>query len=54
MVSPRGESVDMPIDGTFVSMVDRDEFDPGYGIVRVTRARKWWQVFSNPYVTRVT
>ena len=28
MVSPRGESVDMPIDGTFVGMVDRDEFDP--------------------------
>jgi len=28
MVSPRGESVDMPIDGTYVGMVDRDEFDP--------------------------
>ena len=28
MVSPRGEEVDMPIDGTFVGMVDRDEFDP--------------------------
>ena len=28
MVSPRGDSVDMPIDGTFVGMVDRDEFDP--------------------------
>ena len=28
MVSPKGESVDMPIDGTFVGMVDRDEFDP--------------------------
>ena len=28
MVSPRGESVDMPIEGTFVGMVDRDEFDP--------------------------
>ena len=28
MVSPRGEEVDMPIEGTFVGMVDRDEFDP--------------------------
>ena len=28
MVSPRGEAVDMPIDGTYVGMVDRDEFDP--------------------------
>ena len=27
MVSQRGESVDMPIDGTFVGMVDREEFD---------------------------
>ena len=28
MISPKGQSVDMPIDGTFVGMVDRDEFDP--------------------------
>jgi len=28
MGSPRGEAVDMPIDGTYVGMVDRDEFDP--------------------------
>ena len=28
MVSPRGKAVDMPIDGTYVGMVDRDEFDP--------------------------
>ena len=27
MVSPRGASVDMPIDGGFVGMVDREEFD---------------------------
>ncbi len=28
IVSTRGEAVDMPIDGTYVGMVDRDEFDP--------------------------
>ena len=28
MVSPKGESVNMLVDGTFVGMVDRDEFDP--------------------------
>jgi geranylgeranyl reductase len=28
MVSPAGRSVDMPIDGGFVGMVDRDRFDP--------------------------
>ena len=27
MVSPRGKAVDMPIDGGFVGMVDREEFD---------------------------
>ena len=27
MVSPKGQCVDMPIDGGFVGMVDRDEFD---------------------------
>ena len=27
MISPKGESVDMPIDGGFVGMVDREEFD---------------------------
>ena len=27
MVSPKGKSVDMPIAGGFVGMVDRDEFD---------------------------
>ncbi len=27
MVSPKGKSVDMPIEGGFVGMVDRDEFD---------------------------
>ena len=25
----RGKSVDMPIEGTFVGMVDRDELTPG-------------------------
>ena len=29
MVSPRGESVDMPIEGTFVGMVDRTNSTPG-------------------------
>ena len=28
MISPKEQKVDMPIDGTFVGMVDRDEFDP--------------------------
>ncbi len=28
MISPKGVEVDMPIDGTFVGMVDRDKFDP--------------------------
>ena len=28
MVSPTEETVDMPIDNTFVGMVNRDEFDP--------------------------
>lgn len=28
MISPSEKSVDMPIDGTFVGMVDRDVFDP--------------------------
>ncbi len=27
MISPKGKSVDMPIDGGFVGMVDREEFD---------------------------
>ncbi len=27
MISPKGQVVDMPIDGGFVGMVDRDEFD---------------------------
>ena len=29
MISPKAQKVDMPIEGTFVGMVDRDEFDPG-------------------------
>ena len=28
MISPTVQKVDMPIEGTFVGMVDRDEFDP--------------------------
>ena len=28
MISPKAQKVDMPIEGTFVGMVDRDEFDP--------------------------
>lgn len=28
MISPKGTQVDMPIDGTFVGMVDRQHFDP--------------------------
>ena len=28
MISPTRQKVDMPIEGTFVGMVDRDEFDP--------------------------
>ena len=28
MISPKSQKVDMPIEGTFVGMVDRDEFDP--------------------------
>ena len=28
MISPTEQKVDMPIEGTFVGMVDRDEFDP--------------------------
>ncbi len=28
MISPKAKCVDMPIDGTYVGMVDRDEFDP--------------------------
>ena len=28
MISPKAHKVDMPIEGTFVGMVDRDEFDP--------------------------
>ncbi len=28
MISPSNKTVDMPIDGTFVGMVNRDEFDP--------------------------
>ena len=45
MISPRGVAVDMPIDGGFVGMVDRCEFDEwlrdravGAGAVRVTGA----------------
>ena len=53
MVSPKGVSVDMPIDGGFVGMVDREEFDEwlrdraaalrrdaGHGQIRVARARR--------------
>ena len=34
MVSPSDKDVDMPIEGGFVGMVDREHFDPGSSLLR--------------------